>query len=388
MKTSLKFRAGFKSIKMMKRKLLMFVASCWLLVACVSSTGSPTTSPGEANANIEKDVNSLDMDDPLVRDAMAFAEHQGITLEEAVLRLEHQQTIGDIQPLLEADLPETYGGLWVEHQPEYRIVIALTDGDESTIRPYIEGKPWAEFVEVQHVEHSLSDLKDAQAVAIGAAKDINIAVSTAIDVILNRVEIIVGNPDLFRADLATAGIELPEPVEILPIELNKPLPDTNQGVLIEAKTAEERTIYLPKQPPTEASMAALMEGLLLEENGCLRVTTEGYDEGFFILWPHDTDIRADGEKIELLNGQGQVIARTGEALRIGGGAMESSASMAQFDDVIPGLPIDGCPGPYWVAGELETLAAQAIPDIYINPFSSGGRILAMFIYQSRPSVAE
>ena len=43
---------------------------------------------------------------------------------------------------------------------------------------------------------------------------------------------------------------------------------------------------------------------------------------------------------------------------------------------------------YWIAGELETLAAQAIPDIYINPFSSDGRILAMFIYQSRPSVAK
>lgn len=388
MRTSLKFRAGFKSTKMMKRKLLMFVASCWLLVACVPSTGSPTTSPGEVNANIEKDVNSLDMDDPLVRDAMAFAEHQGITLEEAVLRLEHQQTIGDIQPPLEADLPETYGGLWVEHQPEYRIVIALTEGDESTIRPYIEGKPWAEFVEVQHVENSLSDLKDAQAVAIGAAKDINIVVSSAIDVIQNRVEIIVGDPDLFRADLATAGIELPEPVEILPIELDKPLPDTNQGVLIESKTADERTIYLPKQPPTEASMAALMEGMLIEENGCLRVIEEGNRGGFLVLWPFDSNISVSGESIEVLNGAGQVVARVGERLRIGGGAMESPSSMARFDDVIPGLPIDGCPGPYWIAGELETLAAQAIPDIYINPFSSGGRILAMFIYQSRPSVAE
>ena len=104
------------------------------------------TSPDNANANHDMDVNSIDMEDPLVRDAMSFAEHQGITLEDAVRRLQHQQTIGNIQPHLEADLPETYGGLWVEHQPEYRIVIALTIGDESTIQPYIEGKPWAEFV--------------------------------------------------------------------------------------------------------------------------------------------------------------------------------------------------------------------------------------------------
>ncbi len=49
------------------------------------------------------------------------------------------------------------------------------------------------------------------------------------------------------------------------------------------------------------------------------------------------------------------------------------------------MPIDGCPGPYWVAAPLETLSEQSVPDIYFEPFSSGGKILAWFVNQSRPS---
>jgi hypothetical protein len=349
----------------------------------------PATSPSETVADLENVFNELDTDDPLVQDAMAFAEDQGITVEEALRRLQHQQTIGDIQPFLEADLPETYGGLWVEHQPEYRIVIALTKGDEVTVRPYISDRPWAEFVEVRQVLYSLNELEEAQKAAMQIADELRIVVSTSIDVVENRVELRVGNPDLFRGELAAAGIELSELVEIDSSEPGRPVPDTNHGVLVEAMTADGRKLFLPKQPPTSVWMMALInDGSLIEANGCLRVTTKGYDEGFLILWPHDTDIRVAGDKIELLNGEGQVAARVGDELRIAGGAMESPPSMARYDELIPGLPIDGCPGPYWVAGELETLAAQAVPDIYVDPFTSDGRLLAFFIHQSRPAKNE
>ncbi|MGB3716811.1 MAG: hypothetical protein WA996_20525 [Candidatus Promineifilaceae bacterium] len=181
---------------------------------------------------------------------------------------------------------------------------------------------------------------------------------------------------------------LDESVETLLDEPDKPLPDTNQGVLFEANVADGRTVFLPKQPLSESSMEALIDGLLIEVNGCLRVTDESYVDGFLIVWPFDTDISIAGENIDLLNGDGQVVARVGEALRIAGGAMESPPSMARYDDLIPGLPIDGCPGPYWVAGELETLAAQAVPDIYVDPFTSDDQLLALFIHQSRPAENE
>jgi hypothetical protein len=188
-----------------------------------------------------------------------------------------------------------------------------------------------------------------------------------------------------RVPAEETAIPADESIEMLSEENDKPLPDPDQGVLVEVNTAGGQTIFLPKQPFAESTMEALIDGLLIEVNGCLRITDDNYVEGFLIVWPYDTDIKIAGESIDLLNGDGQVVARVGEALRIAGGAMESMPSMARYDDLIPGLPIDDCTGPYWVAGELETLAAQAVPDIYIDPFTSDGHLLAFFIHQSRPT---
>lgn len=353
-----------------------------LLISCTPAPGSPPESPTAEQAT------PINMDDPLVQDARSFAEDQGISLEEALARLEYQQTIGEIQPALEAELADSYGGLWAEHQPEYKIVIALTSGDESTVQSYIEGKPWAEFVEVRRVEHTLAELREAQAAANRAASEINTAVSTGTNVFENRVDLWVGNPDLFLSELATAGLELPDSVMVLAIDPDSPPPETNKETVIEATTADGRTIYLPRQAPTDVSMAALNEGRLVEENGCLRVESQGYVETFLVIWPFDSELRVTGEDIEVLNGDGQIIARVGEIARMGGGAVESSTAIGRVRGAFPGLPDYACRGPVWIAGDLETLAEQAIPDFYISPFSSGSRILALFIEQSRPSEVE
>jgi hypothetical protein len=51
-----------------------------------------------------------------------------VWMEEEIRQMQFQETISEIQPLLMTDLPDIYGGLWVEQHPEYRIVIALTEG--------------------------------------------------------------------------------------------------------------------------------------------------------------------------------------------------------------------------------------------------------------------
>ncbi|MGB3716033.1 MAG: hypothetical protein WA996_16530 [Candidatus Promineifilaceae bacterium] len=383
-----------------KRKILLLIFTLIVTAACTPTTGNDigTTTgtlgageglAGESEATDDWGDLSYDLlaedSGALNPDAVAFAEQEGLSLEEANQRLVQQQTIGDIQPLLASDLSATFGGLWIEHQPDYRIVIALTEGDRGTIRPYIEDKEWAGVVEVRTVDHTLEELIADQVTASQAAQKVNVSVITAVDVINNRVELMVGNPELFLNDLVKAGIDLPGSVVVMVSDPGGDLPDTNRGVVFEATAADGRTIYLPKQPPTNVSMAALMEGTLLEVNGCLRLSDEYYADGFLVLWPYHSDIREAGDHIEVINGEGQAVARVGERLRAGGGAMESSLSATRIDETIPGMPIEGCPGPYWVAAELETLVEQQIPDVYFESFSSGGRILARFVSQSRPS---
>jgi hypothetical protein len=63
-----------------------------------------------------------------------------------------------------------------------------------------------------------------------------------------------------------------------------------------------------------------------------------------------------GNRTEVINRGGKSVARVGDWLRTGGVAVEDSRTMAGFDEMIPGMPIEVCPGPYWAVVSLETMA--------------------------------
>ena len=49
------------------------------------------------------------------------------------------------------------------------------------------------------------------------------------------------------------------------------------------------------------------------------------------------------------------MARAGEQLGAGGGATENTRGMESIDEMIPGMSVEGCRGPYWVAAPLQTM---------------------------------
>ncbi len=120
------------------------------------------------------------------------------------------------------------------------------------------------------------------------------------------------------------------------------------------------SLYFPRQPVSDgAVMEALAEGPLSLVEGCLRIgMPDDADPGFLVLWPALSSLRVtDSGVIEVLDRNGQSVGRVGERMRLGGGAMESQEAMNRWDEMIAGLPIAGCPGPYWIAGALYPLAA-------------------------------
>jgi hypothetical protein len=297
----------------------------------------------------------VDVEGTLGRDSTAFVDDQGLPLDETTYRTRFEETIGEFQSLLMADLTDTYGGLWVEQQPEYRIVIALTEGDIETVRPYLDSHEWADYVEVLPVNYTLEELRADQVMASQAADSVQGSAATAVDIVNNRVELIVDNPDLFLADLTQAGVRLPESAVVLDSDPEGELPDTKRGVLLEAIAPDDQVIYLPVQPPSEESMMALLEGTLVEVDGCLRIEDGHYADGWLVIWPSGSDIRVADDGIEVINAEGKPVARVGEQLGAGGGAIENTRGMESIDEMIPGMPIEGCRGPYWVAAPLQTM---------------------------------
>lgn len=119
------------------------------------------------------------------------------------------------------------------------------------------------------------------------------------------------------------------------------------------------SLGFPRQPAGDGSMMeALAEGPLSLVDRCLRIgLADSPDDGFLVLWPASVSLLVDQNGvIEVLDSQGRVVGRVGETIRLGGGAVEDPAGQVFWDERIPGMPIDGCPGPYWVAGQTYPLS--------------------------------
>ena len=71
------------------------------------------------------------MDDALARDAVEYSRMVGVSEAEALRRLQLQSVIGELSASLEAQQQGRFGGLFIEHEPDYRVVVLLTslDGD-------------------------------------------------------------------------------------------------------------------------------------------------------------------------------------------------------------------------------------------------------------------
>ena len=70
----------------------------------------------------------------------------------------------------------------------------------------------------------------------------------------------------------------------------------------------------PITNPDRGYRQALGGGVLTLQDGCLRLR----EDGPVIIWPPGFTPRASGEVIEVLNAEGQVVARTGAQVSFGG----------------------------------------------------------------------
>jgi hypothetical protein len=109
-------------------------------------------------------------------------------------------------------------------------------------------------------------------------------------------------------------------------------------------------IHFPTQQPTGDVMEALLIGGLVLENGCLRINTDEGGVSYLAVWPNGfTAQRTEDGTIEVLDPPGQIVAASGQRVRVSGGEF-ASEDMAAFDQMYPGARSEACPGPYWIVG--------------------------------------
>ena len=158
-----------------------------LLVACNPATNATVALPPAT------DTPTPPPSIGLYRDAQEYARHFGVPLEEALTRLSYQEPIGELQAVLQVKEADTFGGLWIEHEPAYRIVVAFTRDGEETIRPYLQDQPFAPHVEVRQVRYSLNELEQIVAQTAKELDKLDFDVTYMLDIQENQVEVPVSD---------------------------------------------------------------------------------------------------------------------------------------------------------------------------------------------------
>ena len=178
--------------------------------------------------------------DALGVDAQSYASDYGVTVEEARSRLILQGSVGPVQKDLIDNESATFAGLWIQHEPVYRIIARFTRDGEATIGPYVTSGPLTGLVDVRTADATLNDLKAAQNGAMTKARGVGVPVESEIDVIGNRVKLFVVDKAGLESALTEAGEQLPNKVDVVKVdELSRATTDLYGGLTIRNITGNE-----------------------------------------------------------------------------------------------------------------------------------------------------
>ena len=172
-------------------------------------------------------------------DAGAYAAAFGMDADEAALRLVLQRQAGDLDAVLAATEKESFAGLYIQHEPEFRVIVQFTDrGAEERLKSRVAGTPLAGLVEARRVRFSLEDLEKRRETTRAQSRAAGVAFNSDIDVVANRAELHVIEADKLQARLAAAGARVPEGVMVKRVSrLAQPETTIRGGVALSTCTA-------------------------------------------------------------------------------------------------------------------------------------------------------
>ncbi len=325
-------------------RTLAALALSVLVAGCVPSPTPGAPASGAVSPTRESTggaPEALGPDEALSRDAQEYAKQFGVTVEEATERLQFQDGIGELNAALQANEADTFGGLWIEHEPDYRVVVLFTRNGKRTIRPYLASEPYARLVEVRQARYTLAELETIYAQATHELAKLDFGVNVLLDAPGNCVKVTVGDREWFESELRRAGVRLPDGVELAVVEGGSTARD--RDLLL---TPPVPGIAFPRQEPVEGfrvCMEAALAGTLRLEGACLYVQSFDDDRRLVPIWPPEFMLRVEGDQVLVIDGEGQVAARAGEEVYMGGGG--GGADEWVLQQIPP-----GCQGEYFIVG--------------------------------------
>jgi hypothetical protein len=308
------------------------------------------------------------------RDANEYARQFEVSMGEAAQRLSYQDQIGQLAETLATKEPDTFAGLWIEHEPVYRIVVRFTRDPEDTLRPYLEGLPFAAQVEARGARYTMAQLEDIYAQTLARLGALDFGVSSSLSVQENRVEVYVTDRVWFASQLQAAGCELPEGAVLVTVEGGSTARDMDRLL-----TPPVPGVAFPRQKPVEgirASMLAELIGTLQPEGECLYVDALHGGERVLPIWPPEFTLRAEGDQLLVIDSEGQIAAQAGQEVYMAGGYVQVTDEW-----VLQQIP-PACQGSHFVVGtQVRPNLRQGAELLSVDVIEAEGRAVLFPHYE-------
>jgi hypothetical protein len=141
-------------------------------------------------------------------DTVTYSLNNGISYEEGSRRFALRNKIDNLEERLIHDNPNTFAGLWLEHTPEFKLVVQFVGEPQKDISTYLS-KELTAITEVRHAEFSLVDLERVRTEALESIiSEGEIPIESDIDVKKNRVELYVTDENYIKSRNAVQNIGL------------------------------------------------------------------------------------------------------------------------------------------------------------------------------------
>jgi hypothetical protein len=174
----------------------------------------------------------------LLVDAKSYASIYDVSVDEAAKRLTLQDIAENINVELMKKESATFAGLWIQHEPNYRVIVRFTNNGDVTIKSYTQNTPLLNLVDVQMADVSFEELILEQSQVTQMMSQSNIPFMTGINVMENRVEIYVHETAEVPNYLLDLNILLPEHTRIIKVnEIGKEVADIFGGLALTTCTS-------------------------------------------------------------------------------------------------------------------------------------------------------
>jgi hypothetical protein len=161
------------------------------------------------------------------RDVAQYAATYGVTVGQALRRLQLQSAVAKLEALLQAAEPTTFAGIWIEHSP-YRVVARFTRGGSSTLGRYVRGGALEAISAALSAQYTLSDLRtDLSHLAVAGDRPFD----AGINVLQNTIDVETTSQQALSTWMAAHNVAMPSSARVrLVAALPRPLTNIYGGL--------------------------------------------------------------------------------------------------------------------------------------------------------------